>query len=220
MEVVRVSVGRPQSLTHNGQTLKSAIDKQAVAERVFLSRVNFEGDEQADLVHHGGPDKAVCAYPDEHYAYWEETLGVKLPANAFGENLTLRGLPESEVRIGDTFQIGEAVLQVCQPRIPCGKINMRTGVPNFVKKFKESGFTGYYLRVLQEGFVEANPQIRRLERGKGLSIEAINRVLFQEQQSIAMLKSIIADEVLADSLRDHLTRQLEQLERKGADANA
>ncbi|ARU60181.1 hypothetical protein CBW65_03250 [Tumebacillus avium] len=213
MEVVSVSVGRPQALSHNGQTLDSAITKQKVTERVFLSNVNFAGDEQADLVHHGGPDKAVCAYPHEHYAYWEETLQVQLPDNAFGENLTLRGLPERDVRIGDIFQVGEAVLQVCQPRIPCGKITMRTGVPNFAKMFKDTGYTGYYLRVLQEGYVDANPEIKRLEQSQGMTIAEVNHVIFHDDENREALRRIIADEQTAGSLREMLKRNLERLEK-------
>lgn len=216
MEVVSVSVGRSQALSYNGQTLDSAITKQKVTERVFLSKVNFAGDEQANLVHHGGPDKAVCAYPHEHYAYWEETLDVQLPENAFGENLTLRGLPERDVRIGDIFQVGEAVLQVCQPRIPCGKITMRTGVPNFAKMFKDTGFTGYYLRVLQEGYVDANPEIKRLEQGPGMTIAEVNHVLFHDDENRDALRRIIADELAAGSLREMLKRNLERLEKGDA----
>ncbi|TCP58072.1 MOSC domain-containing protein YiiM [Tumebacillus sp. BK434] len=213
MEVVRISVGRPQALTHNGQTLDSAISKRRVEGRVYLSKVNFEGDEQADLVHHGGPDKAVCAYPVEHYAYWEETLAVKLPENAFGENLTLRGLTERDVRIGDIYQIGGAVLQVCQPRIPCGKISMRTGVPNFVKLFKDTGYTGYYLRVLEEGDVDANPELVLLERGQGMTIAEVNHVLFHDDANRDAMRRIIGDEAAAGSLREMLAKHLERLEK-------
>jgi MOSC domain-containing protein YiiM len=209
MEVVSVSVGRPQDLTEHEKTVKSAINKQKITSRVYLSNLNFEGDEQADLVHHGGPDKAVCAYPIEHYAYWEETLNIKLPPQAaFGENLTLRGLTEEEVRIGDTFRIGEAVLQVCQPRIPCGKINMRHCVPKFSQKMKETGYTGFYLRVLQEGYVDPKPEIERLERGKGLTIAKINRILFGDDEDIEGMRRILADETVAVSLRDMISRHL------------
>ncbi len=216
MEVISVCVGRPTSLSVGGKSVESAIVKQSVEQSVYLAQENFEGDEQADLVHHGGPDKAVCAYPHEHYAYWEAALNIELPANAFGENLLLRGLPESDVRIGDTFRVGEAILQVSQPRIPCGKISMRNGVPHFAQKFKETGYTGYYLRVLQEGAVAAKPPIERLERGTGLTIAEVNQILFHENEDPDRLRLILQEQSAAKSLHDMVAKQVARLEKGGA----
>jgi MOSC domain-containing protein YiiM len=158
--LVAVSIGRPREVEWQGETVRTSIFKEQVAGRVRVRRLNIEGDEQSDLEVHGGEDKAVYAYPAEHYAYWREQLpGVPLPCGVFGENLTVDGLLESDVHIGDRFRIGTAEFAVTEPRMPCYKLALRFGRTDMVKRFLKSGRTGFYLAVLKEGEIGAGDAI-------------------------------------------------------------
>ncbi|HKG26164.1 MAG TPA: MOSC domain-containing protein [Thermomicrobiales bacterium] len=155
--LLSVNVAEPSDIgTRHGRPILSAIGKRPVASSTLrLDALNLAGDRQADLRVHGGPDKAVYAYPSEHLPRWNKELGGDLPfgPGTFGENLTTTGWLEDEVRLGDVWSWGEAVLQVTQPRAPCYKLAMATGRPELVKRFVESGRTGWYLRVLRPGIV-------------------------------------------------------------------
>ena len=160
MKIVAVSVGAPREVQWQGETVRTSIFKMPIAGRVRVGRLNIEGDEQSDLTVHGGEDKAVYAYPAEHYAFWHEQLpGVALPWGAFGENLTVEGLLEDRVHVGDRFRAGTAEFAVTDPRMPCYKLALRFGRPDMVKRFLKSGRTGFYLAVLQEGEIGAGDAI-------------------------------------------------------------
>ncbi len=145
----------------------TSIFKSPVEGRRAVRPHNIEGDRQSDLTVHGGPGKAVYCYPSEHYAYWRE----KLPTHdlsvygAFGENLTTEGLLETDVRIGDRFRVGTAVLQVTQPRMPCFKLGIRFNLGTMVKLFWKSGRSGIYFSIVEEGDVAAGDPIERIARG-------------------------------------------------------
>src|SRR6185369_8225873 len=127
--------------------------------------LNVKGDRQSDLSVHGGVDKAVYVYPSEHYEFWRNELpGMALPWGAFGENLTTLGLDESNMHIGDTLRIGTAEFSISQPRLPCFKLGIRFGRPDILKPFLQSGRTGFYLRVVREGDIEAGDPITVLAR--------------------------------------------------------
>lgn len=128
MKLISVNVGLPREVGANGQRVLTGIFKQPVAGRVAVRRLNLDGDRQADLSVHGGPDKAVYAYPAEHYEFWRRELpGTDLPFGMFGENLSVEGLREDEVNVGDRFTIGSAEFQVTQPRLPCSKLGIKFG---------------------------------------------------------------------------------------------
>lgn len=152
-EISSIYVGSPEVCEFEGKKVETAIFKRPAGSPVFLSRTNFDGDKQADLVHHGGADKAVCVYPADHYPYWENALGEKLPQAAFGENLSVKGLTEQDVCIGDIFKLGEALVQVSQPRQPCFKLAKKLNVKDMVLKVRDTGYSGFYFRVLEEGIV-------------------------------------------------------------------
>ncbi|MEP6993130.1 MAG: MOSC domain-containing protein [Acidobacteriota bacterium] len=164
MSILSIQVGTPRSVRHGGRTVRTAIFKDPVLFRVFVRRLNVEGDAQADLRVHGGPDKAVYAYDLGGYEHWRQELGLDLPFGQFGENLTVAGMPETQTRIGDVYRIGGAVLQVSQPRSPCFKLAMKMGRPQFLKEFLVSGRTGFYLRVLEEGEIGPGDAITLLSR--------------------------------------------------------
>jgi MOSC domain-containing protein YiiM len=163
-----VSVGRPALLgTYRGQVIQSGIRKARVdAPSVAVTSTNIDGDGQADLRHHGGPDKAIYCYPFEHLAFWQESIGyggdsIHAP---FGENLSVAGISEDTVCIGDIWRWGSVTLQISQPRWPCFKLRMHTGQPQMVKRFVASGRSGWYLRVLEPGTAPTSGQITIVER--------------------------------------------------------
>ncbi len=159
--VIAVSVAAARAVPWNGRSVRTGIFKAPTAGRVRVQRLGLEGDEQADLAVHGGPLKAVYAYPSEHYAFWRGELpGAELPWGAFGENLTIAGLSEETVRVGDAFRIGTALLAATKPRFPCYKLGIRFGRPALVERFLASGRTGFYLRVLEEGVLGPGDAIR------------------------------------------------------------
>lgn len=163
MRVLSVNVGTPREVARHGRRVWTAIFKAPVAGRVAVRRLNLEGDAQADLTVHGGAAKAVYAYPGEHYPLWREELGrPDLSWGAFGENLTLEGLVEADVAIGDRLRIGTAELIVTQPRLPCFKLALRFERRDIGKLFMASGRSGFYLAVAREGELAAGDPVEHL----------------------------------------------------------
>ncbi len=162
MRVLSVNVGTPHEISRSrGKAILSAIFKKPIQGPVIARRLNLEGDRQADLSVHGGEDKAVYAYPSEHYEYWKEKFPrMDMPWGTFGENLTTEGLLEEAVHIGDRFIIGSAQFAVTQPRFPCYKLGIRFEINNMARLFLESERTGFYLKVLREGQIEAGNVIK------------------------------------------------------------
>jgi MOSC domain-containing protein YiiM len=190
-KLLSVNVSPPKPVAHGGEMIVTGIFKQPVDGRVMLRRSNLDGDGQADLRVHGGPDKAVYAYTFEHYDYWSRQLKRDdFDYGQFGENLTVTGMPEDEVHIGDVFRIGQATVQVSQPRVPCFKLGIRMQMPTIVKVFLHSLRIGFYLRVLEEGEVAADDDVERLEIGAGqTSVREICRLLYFEKNDNAAIRS-------------------------------
>lgn len=159
MQLLSVNVAHPRSVTYRGRTYPTAIFKEPVAGRVMVHRLNIDGDSQGNLKTHGGPDMAVYAYGHENYAGWEKAFGRKLPFGAFGENLTVTGMDEAEICIGDIFRIGGARLQVTEPRTPCHKLAMKFEDDDLPRRFAVTGHVGFYFRVLDEGEIGAGDAI-------------------------------------------------------------
>lgn len=176
--VISVQVGLPRRLSWRGRAITTGIVKEPVPGPVRIRRHGMEGDGQADLSVHGGPSKAVYVYLEEHYAYWKDELGVaELLFGQFGENLTVRGLYEETVRIGDRFRAGTAELVVTQPRTPCAKLAARFGRPDMVRRFERSGRCGFYLAVEREGEVRAGDPFERVATdAASLSVAEILRL--------------------------------------------
>jgi len=160
MKLLSINVGLPREIEWRGKTVRTSIFKTPLSGRVRVTKLNVEGDRQSDPTVHGGADKAVYAYPSEHYAFWRnEFPGTDFPWGAFGENLTTEGLFEDNVRVGNRFQAGSAEFVVTQPRMPCFKLGVRFNRPEMVKRFLRSGRTGFYLAVVKEGDVAAGDRI-------------------------------------------------------------
>jgi MOSC domain-containing protein YiiM len=165
MKLISVNTGLPREVAWRGRKVTTAIYKQPVQSRVALRKLNLDGDRQADLSVHGGEFKAVYCYPLAHYEHWKRELpGRELPTGVFGENFTLDGLLEESVHIGDRFAIGSAEVAVTQPRLPCYKLGIRFEDDDMVKRFLESGRTGFYLYVTREGEVGAGDEIVVISR--------------------------------------------------------
>ncbi|OGX90724.1 MOSC domain-containing protein [Hymenobacter coccineus] len=166
MQLLSVNIGLPQDVEWRGQTVRTSIFKRPAAGPVAVLAEHLAGDGQADLRVHGGPDKAVYAYPHEHYAYWQQHLPpALLVPGAFGENLTTSGLLESAVPVGAHYRVGTAVLMAVQPRRPCAKLGIRLNDPSMVRRFEEARRSGVYFRVVREGTIQAGDAFTRLEPG-------------------------------------------------------
>ena len=160
VKLLSINVGLPREVEWRGRAVRTSIFKAPVSGRVQVSRLNVQGDRQSDLSVHGGADKAVYAYPSEHYAFWRNELpDMDFPWGAFGENLTTEGLLENKVHIGDRFRAGSAEFIVTQPRMPCFKLAIRFNRPDMVKRFLRSGRAGFYLAVIQEGDIGAGDSL-------------------------------------------------------------
>jgi MOSC domain-containing protein YiiM len=193
--------------THDWKSKKtqSAIEKEEVSE-VFLAVDGFEGDAVAATEFHGGPDRAVCLYPLEHYSLWEKEFATKIQTPGFGENISLTGLKEEEVFIGDTFQLGEAIIQVSQGRIPCAKISKFNQIDGLLKRVVDTGYTGYFFRVLKEGKVKSSSELKLLSRNQHeISILFANQIYFHDQSNKKAIDMILQVDELAIVWRKLLT---------------
>jgi MOSC domain-containing protein YiiM len=213
MRVVSVNVGLPREVFWKGQSVTTGIFKEPVEGRVMLRTLNLEGDRQADLSVHGGPTKAVYAYPAEHYRYWSRELPeMPLPWGMFGENLTTEGLREEAVNIGDRFRIGTAEVMVTEPRMPCYKLGIRFGREDMVRRFLASGRSGFYVAVLREGEVGAGDTIQRTHHEpNSVTVADIVRLYVSERDNWELLQRALQVEALPEGWRDHFRRQRENL---------
>ncbi len=215
--VVSLQVGLPREVGTVGtadptdRVWRSGIFKDQVNVMIRLGRINLEGDGQADLKHHGGPDKAVCVYPAAHYPYWRSELGnAALEYGAFGENFTVQGMDETRVAIGDVYAVGSAVVQVSQPRQPCWKLARRWRVPDLALRVQQTGFTGWYFRVLEEGDVAPGLTLRLLERSFGQwTVARANQVMHRDRSDRNAAAALAECPALSVSWRDTLRKRAE-----------
>ena len=204
MRIVSINVGKKKEYNFENKIVETAIVKTPVSGDIFLGRLNLYGDEQANLEFHGGPDKAVCFYPFEHYEYFEKNVK-KLPLGAFGENLTVFDMPETSVCIGDIFQIGEATIQISQPRQPCFKLNLVHNVTNMPLLMHKTGYTGYYARVLSEGNINQNSKITLLEKHpENISVDFINNLYYHNTRDITAMEKVLKLKEISDEVRNTL----------------
>jgi len=210
MKVVSLSVGLPREIEVDGWTVLTSIFKAPVDRRLHVTTLNLEGDAQSDLSVHGGIDKAVYAYPSEHYEYWHRELPeADLPWGVFGENLTTEGLIEADVRIGDRFRVGSAEFVVTQPRMPCYKLGIRLGRPDIVKRFLKSGRCGFYFAVTLEGEVGAGDSIERIASAQeGLTVADVVNLYTVDSENQELLRRATQSSILPESWRDYFRKRL------------
>jgi MOSC domain-containing protein YiiM len=214
MKIVSLNVGLPSAQLYQGQQVITGGAKKPVS-RAVLRFGNFDGDRQADLLNHGGLDKAVCVYPFDHYPYWSRRLGRDLKPGAFSENLTVFGAIETEVCVGDVFRIGgAAVVQVSQPRMPCAKLAGKNGSKMLPKLMADVGYTGFYMRVLSEGVVGAGDGFD-LERAHPdrITIAEVNGIIYEESHDVALIGRLAELPEFSGVGRALFARRLEHLGR-------
>lgn len=212
MRVLSVQVGSPRTVRWHGKTVETGIWKEPVAGRVAVARHNLAGDRQADLSVHGGPDKAVYAYPAEHYAWWREQLpDVELRWGAFGENLTVEGLREDRVAIGDRFRIGTAEFMVTQPRMPCFKLGIKFDRPQIVKEFLRSERSGFYFAIVREGELGAGDPIELVQHADAsLTVTDVVRLYVADAPDPVLLRRASELPGLPEGWRDEFRERLLQ----------
>jgi MOSC domain-containing protein YiiM len=210
MKLISLNVARPRLTIYKGATINTGIFKKPVSGRIALRTLNLDGDQQADLSAHGGPFKAVYAYPSEHYGFWRQELpAMELPWGMFGENFTTEGLSEDDLQVGDRFGIGSAVLMVRQPRMPCYKLAAKFQRDDMIERFLVSGRSGFYFSVEQEGEVGVGDSFELIPQNRdGITIAEMNRLFVHERYNRALLQKAIATAALPESWREYFVPRL------------
>ncbi len=214
MKLVAISVGKPREVEWHGKSVRTSIFKTPVSRRVQVAIDNIEGDQQSDLSVHGGPEKAVYAYPAEHYDFWRRELpGEELPWGAFGENFTTEGMLEDDVWIGDRYRVGTIELVVTQPRMPCYKLAIRFGQVEMVKRFLDSRRSGFYFAVAREGDAGAGDVIERLPRDqKRLTVKDVVSLYATGSVNQSLLASASDHPSLPAAWREHFRKRVQASE--------
>lgn len=218
MKLISLNVGRPRMVAYQGKNINTGIFKEPISGPVQLRALNLDGDRQADLTVHGGPHKAVYAYPSEHYPYWRGELpGMDLPWAMFGENFTTEGLAEDDLHIGDRFQIGSSIVMVRQPRIPCYKLAAKFQRDDILERFLLSGRSGFYFSVEKEGSAANGDTFELLNRDQdAITISEMNRLFVREKYNQDLLHKAVQTAALPESWREYLAERLERLDRSPA----
>ncbi|WP_462252372.1 MOSC domain-containing protein [Ekhidna sp.] len=205
MHLDSIYVGKLTKAEFNGHEISTGIFKNKVDGPVRVSTFNVEGDKQADLKVHGGVDKAVYAYPAEHYEFWkEERSDLHFEKGNFGENLSTYGLDETNTFIGDVYELGSILLQVTSPRMPCFKLGIRMGDSRFIKDFMKAEKNGFYFKVLQEGTIEAGDEIRKIkEDGHQLSVREVIQLYTTRKNDKELLQKAVDSPSLPQDWVDH-----------------
>jgi len=197
MKLLSINTSGSLPVEYQGKIISTGIFKKPITGPVYVAKDHLQGDQQADLKHHGGEHKAVYAFSFDHYAYWSKILK-KEPLNKgiFGENLTISGFDEGSLHIGDQLRIGKCLLEITQPRVPCHKLGLAVGNKNMPRLFIEHFATGIYMRVLKEGFIEAGDEpIVSYQNPFKVSVKSLFRAVYdknfdQAEQLIATAKQI------------------------------
>jgi len=210
MKLLSVNVGLPREIEWNGRVVRTSIFKEPVTGRIRVTRLNVDGDQQSDLTVHGGPDKAVYAYPSEHYRFWRSELpDMDLAWGIFGENFTTDGLGEDTLHIGDRLRVGSAEFVVTQPRMPCFKLGIRFNRSDMVKRFLQSGRTGFYLAVAIEGEIAAGDSIELLGQDEhSITVADIVNLYREDATNQDMLRRASKLPSLPNSWREYFRKRL------------
>ncbi len=216
--IYSIQVGRPRTFAAENSRAKewrSAILKSEVQGAVYVRKTNLEGDQQTDLVHHGGPDKAVLAYSRHHYDLWQQEFPEKhFEGGAFGENLTIEGLRETDVCVGDIYKVGSCVLQISQPRQPCWKLSRKWNLPKLAVLVQKTGRTGWYLRVLEEGSIETGDPLQRMDRPHAeITVAWAHAVMHAKPREISDDLKLAQCPSLSSSWREQLQERIQKSEK-------
>jgi MOSC domain-containing protein YiiM len=208
--IVSLNIGTPRTITYaEDRKLKTSMMRSPVKEKVFLDLMGFEGDQIADPVNHGGPDKAVCGYPVNHYGFWEEELSRNMPPASFGENLTIEGLTEDQIHIGDIFKIGEAEVQCTQPRQPCHKLTKIFQFSKMASRLQGLGYCGYYFRVLKQGWLQTGMVMERIHTDEEkISVLDAHFLMYRDKTRYEEIEKLIAHPAVSESWKSSFRKRL------------
>ncbi|WNH11575.1 MOSC domain-containing protein [Thalassobellus suaedae] len=206
MKITSTNIARPTTIIWNEKEVTTGIYKTPTIEPIFLGKNDVKNDEVTDRKHHGGEFKACYLFSDNQYEYWKN-LYPNLDWNwgMFGENLTVNGLDETKLFIGDIYKVGDALVQVTQPREPCFKFGVKFGNQKALNQFIEHGFSGTYVRVLEEGFVKTGDSFKRVEQAKNsITTWQFFNLLFSKEKNLEFIHLILNNDALPQSIRDKL----------------
>ena len=207
-EVIQICTGKVEKVLLGGTPKRTAVNKYPITEPNYLSRLGFEGDEHA-YKGHGGVNKAVCLYDKLDYALWQDFISDMQDYAMFGENITTVGLTKENIAIGDTFRLGDAVIQVSEGRGPCNTIAKKYSVPTLVKMMSAAHATGCYFRVLEEGYVQPDSQLELLERDPAqFTLDEFNSLLYTDKKNVNLLKKAISVSALSEDQRQTFQKRL------------
>ena len=216
MRIQALNVSLPKVVVYKGEEVLTGIYKVSTAEPLMVRKSNIDGDKQADLTVHGGVDKAVYAFPAEHYSYYQEALkqGSYEPGQ-FGENLTTEGMLEPDVHIGDRYRVGEVVFEVSQPRSPCYKFAIKMGTAASLSVCINSAKTGFYFRVLSEGIIRSGDRIEiDYSNDTAPTVEEVHRLYYLDKKNIDGLAKAAQCHSLAKVWRDEFENRISKLAAK------
>ncbi|NMM50370.1 MOSC domain-containing protein [Marinigracilibium pacificum] len=213
MQLNSIFVGKPKDVPYNGKIISTSIYKELVSGPVRVVKHNIEGDQQANLEVHGGEYKAVYAYPVEHYDFWRNSRAdLSFEPGVFGENLSVSGLFEDEVNVGDVYKIGTATFAVTTPRLPCFKLGIKMNDPGIIKDFMAAMRSGFYLKVVEEGVIEAGDEIVLLKKDDyGLTIKELVKLQSTDKSNKQLLKKAIEAPALQKDWVDSFKEKLDKL---------
>ena len=208
-QVLSLNVGQPTQVPYRGEMISTGIFKYPVEGRLLLTRTGFAGDGQADPTVHGGEHKAAYIYSAADYAWWLAEIGHPLQHGEFGENLTVTGLRDHEVSVGDILQIGNARVQVTSPREPCFKLGIRMADPRFVPRFRAANRLGFYVRVLAEGEIGVGDAAEVIERAQAsMTIADFHQVIVGVRKDENVLRRLAAAPTLEPAWVEWCQRRL------------
>ncbi|MCY1722914.1 MOSC domain-containing protein [Prolixibacteraceae bacterium Z1-6] len=207
MKIISTNIAESKTILWKGREVTTGLFKYPVEHPLFLGNEGVENDHVIDRRYHGGADKACYLYSADHYKYWQNLYPeLDLPWGMFGENLTVEGLHEADINIGNIYKIGEAVVQVTQPRQPCFKLEFRFPDKEIVRKFVHAGYPGVYLRILETGKVKAGNKMELIEKKEALSIQKVYELLYTGKFDAAV-KQAVNDPFIAESCKKDLLKR-------------
>ena len=217
MQIESINTSWVTTIDYQGKTVSTGIFKKPTSGPVMVRKLNIDGDKQADLKHHGGVDKAVYAFSSHHYPYWKAKLNNnELPAGSFGENLTISDLDESKIHIGDQVSIGDCLLEVSQPRVPCFKLGIAVDDKSMPSLFTQSAETGVYFRVVEEGAIRKNDDVRLVySPDKSVTIKDLFSAIFAKGmlRQFRVLHQALECDALSSEWHSIVSSRLEKLDR-------
>ncbi|HPF50767.1 MAG TPA: MOSC domain-containing protein [Draconibacterium sp.] len=207
MKIISTNIGEPRIFEFRGEEVKTGLFKHPVNDPIFLGEEDVVNDNVIDRRFHGGKDKACYLYSADHYKYWQNMYPeLDFTWGMFGENLTVKGLHEADINIGDVFQIGEAVVQATQPRQPCFKLEFRFHDRQIIRKFVDSGFSGVYVRVLKKGAVKTGDSMTKIDNTSSVSIQKVFEWIYASEFNPQVIQAI-NDPSIAESCRKDLLKR-------------